>query len=260
MANGERVMAAGVLLLALIGVATGALRTHRAALGVSSSPDAAARAAASDSALFGLMIATGGERRRAEIERDFPRLQRKYDDHPAATLLHVAPGLVFVILAPLQLVRRIRSRFPAVHRWSGRVVLLAGVPIVTTALFLAWFAPHTGMAETVIITIVAMLFAGSGFAAFSAIRRRDIPRHREWMIRFLAAGLAISTVRLASTPITLLLPFVSLRDITVVSMALGWIVTMAVAEWWIRESRSDRASPGKPANAATIGLPGAMNL
>src|SRR6266568_4307123 len=46
--------------------------------------------------------------------------------HPVLTMVHITPGLLFVLLAPLQFVRGLRTRYPAAHRWMGRVVLSAG--------------------------------------------------------------------------------------------------------------------------------------
>src|SRR5581483_10431824 len=43
------------------------------------------------------------------------------------TMIHIIPGLFFVVLAPFQFVRGLRSRRPRLHRWMGRVVLVSGI-------------------------------------------------------------------------------------------------------------------------------------
>ena len=43
-------------------------------------------------------------------------LPGRYNVHPVLTLLHVVPGLLFMVLGPLQFVRKIRSSWIQVHR------------------------------------------------------------------------------------------------------------------------------------------------
>src|SRR5262245_13876192 len=50
------------------------------------------------------------------------------------TLVHILPGLLFMILGPLQFVSTIRRRYPKWHRWSGRVYLVCSLVIGLTAL------------------------------------------------------------------------------------------------------------------------------
>src|SRR5690242_19473457 len=49
--------------------------------------------------------------------------------YPLLTLVHIIPGLLFMVLGPLQLARPIRSRMPVLHRWCGRVFVACGVVI-----------------------------------------------------------------------------------------------------------------------------------
>ena len=77
----------------------------------------------------------------------------------------------------------------------------------------------------------AMVF--SIVLGMAAIRRRDIPRHRAWMIRGYAIALGAGTQVL-----TLLIGGVILGTLTEFSAALliavGWVVNLVVAEWTIR--------------------------
>src|SRR6267143_1367277 len=40
-------------------------------------------------------------------------------------LAHILPAMLFMVLGPLQFVRSLRTKYPRLHRWSGRIVLLA---------------------------------------------------------------------------------------------------------------------------------------
>src|SRR2546430_17195740 len=48
-------------------------------------------------------------------------LDEHFAKEKTLTLLHVLPGMIFMILGPLQFVKRLRAKHPEVHRWSGRV-------------------------------------------------------------------------------------------------------------------------------------------
>ena len=240
-------MVAFVILLAIVGVAAGSLRAARAWMGVTR-PGAAA---AFDSGYLDFFFASTPLQRQSprgtELEENFIVGERKYDAHPVATLLHVVPGVLFMILGPLQLIPGIRARRPALHRWSGRVLLVAGSCIAGSGLFISWVAPIAGIQESVLITVVATFFLVAGTQAWLAIRQGRRAVHREWMLRFLAAGLAISTARLISVPLEIGLP-VSFTTAFMIAVTGGWAVTLGAAEWWIRRTRVPvpRALPLEP--------------
>jgi len=54
--------------------------------------------------------------------------------YPILTLVHIVPGLLFMLLGPLQFSSTIRARHLRWHRWSGRVFVVCGVVIGISAL------------------------------------------------------------------------------------------------------------------------------
>ena len=181
------------------------------------------------------------------------RLEQRFVDHRAATLLHVGPGALFLLLAPLQFVRGFRTRHIAVHRWSGRVLVLTGVITVMAGLYFGVWIPAAGIEESIVIAAVSALFLLSLTKAVLAIRRRDVERHREWMIRAFAVGLGISTVRIvAAIADAVLTPAgYALETLFVLSLALGWLITIAAAELWIVRSHGVSRSPFSPMSRRT---------
>ena len=68
----------------------------------------------------------------------------------------------------------------------------------------------------------------------AAVRARDVPRHRAWMIRAYAIGMGQGTVALVMFPIYLITgvpPTGLATDIVVVGM---WLLNIALAEWVVR--------------------------
>jgi len=180
------------------------------------------------------------------VERaaDIAWLDRRFAAHPLATWLHILPGGAFLLLAPLQFSSQIRRRHIRIHRWSGRLLLVAAIVMAVPAFYFGTLMPYGGLGEAVAIATFGSLFLLAIGQGYIAIRRRQVARHREWMIRVFALALAISTVRIimgvldyALTPAGY-----SPRWIFVISVWTGWIITLGAAELWIRHTRP-RALP-----------------
>lgn len=170
---------------------------------------------------------------------ELARADGSFAAHPALTLLHVVPGGLFLLFAPLQFSSQVRTRNPALHRWSGRILLALLVASALPAMYFGVAIPYGGVGEAVAVALFGgALFVSIG-VAFVAIRRRQSARHREWMIRVFALTIAIATERPAFAAIDFALtPFgVPPPDQFVLSVWTAWIVTLAAAEAWIRYTR-----------------------
>lgn len=168
---------------------------------------------------------------------DARALERWFAAHASLTWAHIIPGSVFLGLAPLQFVRGLRENHLALHRWSGRLLLLAAIPTGLTGMLLQLRSPYGGALALSGILLAACLFLGAAVLAYQAIRRKDTERHREWMIRMLAVGLGVATVRLLAVPLILI---TGQRPLELMGVAfwLGFALPVAAGEWWIRSTRS----------------------
>jgi uncharacterized membrane protein len=104
-------------------------------------------------------------------------------------LTHTVAGLLATLLGPLQFIQPLRVRYPAMHRFTGKVYLTAVLVAATSALWLAATVklgdayPWTSHSYQAGLVVGAGLWLLTGAKAYFAIRRRDIARHRAWMIR-----------------------------------------------------------------------------
>jgi uncharacterized membrane protein len=161
--------------------------------------------------------------------------------HPAITFIHIIPGTLFMVLGPLQFVPGIRARWVAFHRWSGRVFVASGFIIGISALVMSLGLRMAigGANETAAITLFALVFLFDLSKAFIHIRRREIARHREWMIRAFAIGLAVAAIRpivgafFATSPFTHLTP----RQFFGTAFWIGFTLALIAAEAWINYTR-----------------------
>jgi uncharacterized membrane protein len=109
-------------------------------------------------------------------------------------------GAIYLACAMTQFVRRLRERWPIVHRVSGRIAISAGEISELTAVAITILFPFHGPAAVYFVSPFAILFTAALIIAFDRVRRGDYARHREWMIRTFAIGTGIATMRLIFVP------------------------------------------------------------
>lgn len=115
--------------------------------------------------------------------------------HRALTFLHIVPASLFLALVPLQFLGSIRRRHLGWHRWSGRILMILGAFVGSTALVMSFTMNIGGVSETAATTLFAILFLVFLSLGFWSIRRRRIALHREWMIRAFGVALGVATTR-----------------------------------------------------------------
>lgn len=161
----------------------------------------------------------------------------RFAGFPLPLVLHLIGAITYALVGSLQFASRLRGRHRTWHRRSGRVVTAAGLLVAGSALWMTLlypFKPGTGD-----LLSLARLVFGSAMAAclvlgITAIRRRDIPAHRAWMIRAYAIGLAAGTQAFTEGIGAAVFGTGVLRaDLAKVA---GWIINLAVAEWVIRRT------------------------
>lgn len=175
-----------------------------------------------------------------------PEFNERYYAHPYLTLVHIGAGLVSMTLGPLQFVAAIRKRWLRVHRWCGRVYLVASLVGVVSALAFVPMLPVFGtFTAKVAVVFVGGLFLVSIVKAYRHIRRFEIAQHREWMIRAFAIGLGISTFRVL-LPILMGPVFgASFPEAWDTVVWLGFAINLVVAEVWINVTRGASVVPGR---------------
>jgi len=162
------------------------------------------------------------------------------------TFAHILPGLLFMVLGPLQFVKRIRARHIGFHRWSGRVLLISVALIGFSALKMGTRA-FGGPNETAATYFFASIFLFAFAKALFHIRRREIAAHREWMIRGFSIGLGIVTIR---PVVGMFIAFSNMNQEEILGIAfwIGFSLHLLAAEIWIHITRPSRAT----AWAATV--------
>jgi len=173
-----------------------------------------------------------------------------FDASPVPVVVHIVSAAVFAIVGAFQFSPVIRRRRPAWHRRAGRVLVVAGLGVALSALWLNQFFPRAEGAREVLYPL-RMVFGAAMVITivlgFAAARRRDFARHRAWMIRSYAIGLVAGT-----QVFTLGLGEALLGhdDLTIaLLMATAWAINLAVAE------RAIRTKPHRRTPAVQVAVP-----
>jgi uncharacterized membrane protein YozB (DUF420 family) len=159
----------------------------------------------------------------------------RYADFPAPLVLHIVGAATYALVGAFQFVPGIRRRHLAWHRRAGRVLIVAGLMVAVSALWmtLAYAAkPGTGDLLYAMRLVFGSALAGCLVLGLTAIRRRDIAAHRAWMIRAYAIALAAGTQAFTEgIGGALFGTGVLSADL---AKGAGWVINLAVAEWVIR--------------------------
>ncbi len=160
---------------------------------------------------------------------------------PLPVVVHVVSAAVYVILGAFQFTVSFRQRKLSWHRIAGRVLLVAGLLVALSGIWLGGIAAWSG--ESGQLLYLFRLLAGLGMAicivlGFAAIMRRDLPSHRAWMIRAYALGLAagtqVFTVGFGGATF-------GKSDLSLALLnGAGWLINLVVAELAIRRRSGDR--------------------
>ena len=120
----------------------------------------------------------------------------RYVQQPWSAYLHLTPGVLYLLGAPLQLSYRFRSRHYTFHRRLGRVLVGAAMISGVFALIFGGRFSYGGLPEASAAVVFGLWFLTCLVLAVRAIRRDDIVHHRRWMIRAFAIGIGIGTTRI----------------------------------------------------------------
>lgn len=159
--------------------------------------------------------------------------EHRYARYPWLAYAHIAPGILYLSIAPFQLWRGFRNRNLGRHRRLGRVALAAGLLSGTFAIIFGFFQSFGGMLQASAAVAFGIWFLAALALAYRAIRARDIATHRRWMIRAFAIGLAVGTIRLW-IGLFEALGLLSFRDAFGVAFWISFVMHAVAAEIYVR--------------------------
>jgi uncharacterized membrane protein len=178
----------------------------------------------------------------------------RFTTSPLPVVVHIVSAAAYAVLGALQFSAALRRRRPRWHRAAGRVLVVAGLGVALSALWLTLFFPP--QEDSGPLLYMLRLVFGSGMVAglglgFASIRRGDITTHRAWMTRAYAIALAAGTQAFTEGVGGALFGHgVLALD---ASRGAGWIINLAIAEWAIRRRLGAGARSRHRLEAVAVG-------
>lgn len=175
----------------------------------------------------------------------------RFTSSPLPVAVHIVSAVGYAVVGAFQFSPSLRRRRPAWHRRAGRLLVVLGMAVALSALWMTLFYPR--QPGTGVLAFLFRFAFGSGMAVslilgYTAIRSRDVARHRAWMTRAyalaLGAGTQVFTKGLGPAVL-------GTSELTLdLSLGAGWVINLAVAEYVIR--RPTRRPTTMLAGKATV--------
>lgn len=110
--------------------------------------------------------------------------------------VHVILAAVITFAGLLQLLPALRSRVPAIHRWTGRVYMLTAAAMALGGLWLVWVrGTYLNTIGALGISMNAVLILSCAALAWNTARARRFGDHRRWALRLFAVVSAVWYMR-----------------------------------------------------------------
>jgi uncharacterized membrane protein len=175
-----------------------------------------------------------------------------------AVVMHVASAVVVMLAGSLQLVPGVRSRFPAFHRWNGRIYMLTAVALSMAGLYMTWIRGSVGdLSQHLGGSLGAVLIWLCAAMALRYALARDFKTHRRWALRlFLVASAAWFFRLMFFLSLLLFGPFgfdpTTLQGPLLTFMSFAqYLLPLAVLEICLR-AQDHSSAPGRMAAAAGL--------
>lgn len=162
---------------------------------------------------------------------------------------HIVGGLLALVLGPFQFWKGFREKYLRVHRLLGKGYVIAIVLGALSATYLAWTSGlRESFAWAFALQVLAAVWIGSTAMAYFSIRRRDISRHRTWMIRSYVITFAFVIFR-ALSEMTFLREAIPFLDSGSHRLWVSWTLPLLITELvlrWLRAKRKRMPEPLAP--------------
>jgi uncharacterized membrane protein len=178
---------------------------------------------------------------------------------PLPVMVHIVSASVYALLGAFQFSPAFRRRRPGWHRIAGRLLVPAGLLVGLSALWMTLFYPRP-VGDGDLLSAFRLLFGSAMIVSivlgFTSILRRDVTRHRAWMMRGYAIGLGAGTQALVLMAGEMIAGRPSELSRALL-MGAAWVINLSVAEWAIRRHLRpvrNRAA-GRPTDRQTMLVP-----
>ena len=164
-----------------------------------------------------------------------PPLGQRFAEYITPLLFHAGGGILALALGPWGFWGALRKKYLYLHRWMGRIYLLAVLVGSIAGLYMAATA-FGGLPTRIGFGMLGALWLTTGAMAYLRIRQGSVQVHREWMIRNYALTFSAVMLRVW-LPLLIALGYEFPQAYATVAW-LCWIPNLLVAELIIRNGKA----------------------
>ncbi|RKN79816.1 DUF2306 domain-containing protein [Ulvibacterium marinum] len=150
-------------------------------------------------------------------------------------MAHFGFAAFTLFVGPLQFVPQIRKNYPKFHRLAGRLYIIGSiVSAITVYVLLATTYELPGAIPS--LGLLAAIWLFTTVAAYRFIRKRNVLRHKEFMLRSYVCGLAFVFIRLLPGvhELTGLFSFIEDSEMRrTVYEWICWVYPLILVEFWL---------------------------
>jgi uncharacterized membrane protein len=172
------------------------------------------------------------------VRTDVAFLQIKEDvtgmlHYRVAFFAHVYTSMFVLLSGMLQFPSFIRQRFPALHKWSGRIYAVGIISVAGPSGLIMGYYANGGVVSQTAFCILAVLWITFTWKGVTAIWAGDIKSHKAWMYRSYALTLSALSLRAWKWLLVFLFAPAPMDVYHIISW-LGWTGNLLVAEMIVR--------------------------
>lgn len=151
---------------------------------------------------------------------------------PGVEIVHRLFGAVYLVIGLMQFSASFRRKRPKLHRSLGKIFMVFSLTGAISGILFAILVPFAGLLETIPVILFGGFMGYAIYRAYIHIRRGEVMLHRAWVARSYSIGLGVSTIRVFYLVLQYALPNLDQRDIFMVSVWMGWILTLGLVEMY----------------------------
>mgnify|MGYP001945431429 CR=1 FL=1 len=151
-----------------------------------------------------------------------------------AFYLHIYFGGISLLTGWSQFSKKLRAKRLKLHRILGKIYVIAVLISAIAGFYVAIYA-NGGLVAKLGFSFLAIGWFYTTLNAYTTIKRKEIQKHRKWMIRSYSLTLAAVTLRLWM-PILPNLLEISFDDSYIIISWLCWVPNIIIAEIYIRKA------------------------
>ncbi|MGB3608094.1 MAG: DUF2306 domain-containing protein [Psychroserpens sp.] len=144
---------------------------------------------------------------------------------------HLLGDALALIIGPFQFSSKFRNRFLKMHRYLGKVYIIAIIIASLSAIYMSFYvAPQVNVSWSISLFVMAVFWLAGVLMAYRAVMLRKITQHQQWMLRsyIITLGFVLFRILNESSMVRELMPTFEERGAACIWFS--WAVPLFIAE------------------------------